>query len=129
MIQTQKYLSTTNIMYNFWSTSAKTLANTDGSRYTTVQYNTILYTAQKKEEHRLDSGPSINIIDLLSWYRDSQDKDKTVVRLSHLYDGNPYIGKMTSLYRDAAFNSQKISLISASLVSFEGSIVNVLELS
>ena len=43
---------------------------------------------------------SINTI--FSRYRDSHDKDKTVVRLSYLYhNGNPYIGKTASSYWDA----------------------------
>ena len=36
--------------------------------------------------------------DYLSMYRDFHYKDKIVMRLSHLYNGNSYTGKMTSLY-------------------------------
>ena len=34
-------------------------------------------------------------------YGDSYNKDKTVVRLSYLYHGNPYTGKSASLYWNA----------------------------
>ena len=39
--------------------------------------------------------------DHLSWDGDFHDKDKTVVKLSYLYHGDPYTGKMGSLYWDA----------------------------
>ena len=38
--------------------------------------------------------------DCLSRYRDFHYKDKLVVRLSYLHNGNPYTGKMASLYLD-----------------------------
>ena len=40
--------------------------------------------------------------DSLSRYSDSHYKDKLVVRLSNLFNGNPYTGKMTSLYWDGS---------------------------
>ena len=39
----------------------------------------------------------------LSGYVDFPYKDKTVVRLSNLYNRNPYTGKTISLYQDAPF--------------------------
>ena len=47
------------------------------------------------------SGPCLNIKAIFPKYGDSRVKDKTVVRPSYLWHGDPYTGKTTSLYWDA----------------------------
>ena len=44
---------------------------------------------------RSRTGSRLNIKTVFPGYRDSHYKDKTVVRPSYLYNGNPYAGKMT----------------------------------
>ena len=48
----------------------------------------------------MEPGPRLNIKTVFPMYEDSNVKDKTVARPSYLKHGDPYTGKMTSLYWD-----------------------------
>ena len=49
------------------------------------------------EEVCCNLGP-VSILHYLYWYRDFHRKNIMVMRLSYLYSGNPYTGRLTSLY-------------------------------
>ena len=68
------------------------------SKYTQVNNVGCDYSCMPK----LNSGPFFNITSIFPKYGDSLVKDQMVARPSYLKHGDPYTGKMISLYWNAA---------------------------